>query len=634
MEPLEFLQKTAPFNLLPAETLANTAQQLQKVTYDKETVIYQQEITKMKGVDLIVSGEYESFFYDNMHTMRLVENHREGFCFGGQSILLNRNRSLRTVIAKEGTVVYFLPRKNFKALCQTFDDFFQFFTIDFGRRMMNEEFANFFKHPASFAETNIAASDQIYSKKIIDIEQRAIVSCPAGTPTYLAAAKMAQAKVSCLFVTENDDVVGYVTDITIRDNVVAKQVDAATPIREVMDNPIVSINAQAYVYEAILMMFRTKTKYLLTEDNGKYIGFLSRNKLLSDQAQSPLVFIQSVKSALSVQELKQKWQRVPMFVMQLLDRGVNAEIVNQVITTIADTITLKVIESVIAELGEPPAKFVFMALGSEGRKEQTLKTDQDNAIVYEDKANEHRELVRAYFLTFADMVSERLNTIGFIFCSGGFMAKNPKWTHSLSHWKRNYTEWMEESVPETIINFSTFFDCRFIYGDITIMNDLKSFLDEALKKPMEKVFFHMANNALQYEPPLTFFRNIRTITRDNLEVFDIKKAMTPIVDLVRIYALKNRIFDVNTGERLKALQEKGVFTETELNELTQSYYFLMSMRLKNQANQMIHNKSEPNNYIQISNLTTIEEATLKEIFKIIKNFQLGIKVRFTNRLLG
>ncbi len=634
MEQLEFLKKTEPFNLLPPEALASTAEQLQKITYSKETVIYQQEITKMKGVDIIVSGEYESFFYDNLHAMRLVENHREGFCFGGQSILLNRNRSLRTVIAREGTVVYFLPRKTFKALCQTFDTFFQFFMIDFGRRMMNDEFANFFKNPASFAENHVA-SDQVYSKKITDIEQRDIISCTYDTPIFLAAAKMAQAKVSCLFVRDGQEkIVGYVTDMTIRDNVVAKQIDAGTAISSVMDNPIVSISTQAYVYEALLMMFRTKTRYLLTEENGKHIGFLSRNKLLSEQAQSPLVFIQSVKSASSVTELKQKWQRVPMFVTQLLDRGVNAEIVNQVITTIADTITLKLIESVIAELGTPPAKFVFMALGSEGRKEQSLKTDQDNAIIYEDKANEHRELVRAYFLTFADIVSERLNTIGFIFCTGGFMAKNPKWTHSLSHWKRNYTEWMEESVPETIINFSTFFDCRFIYGDVSIMNDLKSFLDEALKKPMEKVFFHMANNALQYEPPLTFFRNIRTITRDNLEVFDIKKAMTPIVDLVRIYALKNRVFEVNTGERLKALQQIGVFTETEFMELTQSYYFLMSMRLKNQANQIIHQKSEPDNYIHINNLTTIEEATLKEIFKIIKNFQLGIKVRFTNRLLN
>ena len=623
-----------PFNLLPEDTLAATSLQLQKIVYEKEMVIFQQEISKMKGVDIIVSGEFESFIYDGEHNQKLFENHRSGFVFGAQSILLNRNRSLRTVVVKAGTVVYFLPRKNFKNLCQQFENFFQFFTIDFGRRMMNEEFAAFFKNPASFAEGNMAA-DQIYSRKLTEIEQRQIVSCTYDTPVYMAAAQMAAAKVSCLFVRDaNGKIIGFLTDITIRDNVVARQIDATAPVSRVMDNPIISISLQAYVYEAILMMFRTKTRYLLTEDNGEYVGFLSRNKLLSDQAQSPLVFIQSVKSAASAQELKQRWQRVPLFVIQLLDRGVNAEIVNQVITTIADTITLKVIEWVIAEIGEPPAKFVFMALGSEGRKEQSLKTDQDNAIIYEDKANEHREPVRAYFLKFAEMVSDRLNTIGFVFCTGGFMAKNPKWTHSLSHWKRNYTAWMEESVPETIINFSTFFDCRYIYGEVSIMNELKEFLDEALKKPMEKVFFHMANNALQYEPPLTFFRNIRTITKDKQEVFDIKKAMTPIVDLVRIYALKNRVFEVNTGERLKALLQLNVFTDTEFQELTQSYYFLMSMRLKNQANEIIHEKSEPDNYIHLDRLTTIEEATLKEIFKIIKNFQLGIKVRFTNRLFN
>src|SRR5690606_40130167 len=109
----------------------------------------------------------------------------------------------------------------------------------------------------------------------------------------------------------------------------------------------------------------------------------------------------------------------------LLDRGVKAEIVNQIITATSDTIAQKVIEGVINEIGNPPAKFAFMVLGSEGRKEQSLKTDQDNAIIYEDKANEQRELVRAYFLRFAEMVSERLDTIGFSFCTGGFMAKNP-----------------------------------------------------------------------------------------------------------------------------------------------------------------------------------------------------------------
>ncbi|HEX8545534.1 MAG TPA: DUF294 nucleotidyltransferase-like domain-containing protein, partial [Cytophagaceae bacterium] len=563
---------------------------------------------------------------------RSLEKHQGGYCFGGISVLRNRKRSLKTVLAKKGTVVYFLPRKDFRALCKAYDEFFRYFTGEFGKRMLEDDFVHFFKRPQSFEESFIA-SDQFYSRKIESIELRDIVSCPASTPVFLAARKMAESKISCLFV-KNDigAITGFVTDITLRDKVIAAQTDSNNPVSSVMDNPIVSINAQAFVYEAVLMMFQTKTRYLLIEKEGQYIGSISRNKLLSELAQSPLVFIQSVKQAMSVDELKRKWDTVPQIVSQLIGRGVNSEIVNQVITAIADTIAVKVIDNTIAEIGQPPAKFVFMVLGSEGRKEQTLKTDQDNAIIYEDKANEQREFVREYFLRFATIVSERLNHIGFSFCPGELMASNPRWTHSLSHWKRNYTNWMEEPDPEAAVNFSTFFDCRYIYGEESIMNELHAFLDAELEKPLGTLFYILAKNALQYEPPLTFFKNIRTQTVGNQEVFDIKTAMTPIVDLVRVYALKERIFRANTGERLKALKEKGVFSETSIHELSQSYYFLMGLRLKSQATQIIQDKRLPDNYIDLGTITKIEQVTLIEIFKTIENFQAKIKLEFTNTL--
>ncbi|WP_295773184.1 DUF294 nucleotidyltransferase-like domain-containing protein [uncultured Mucilaginibacter sp.] len=629
-ERVKYLQQITPFNLLPLEVLQGIAEQLEEVTYSKDKVIYQQEISKLKGVDIIVKGEYESFFYDSVQNKRLVEYHNPGFCYGGVSVLLNRRLSLRTVIAKKGTLVYFLHRKDFRAICKAYEDFFLYFTAEFGKRMQNEEFVHFFKQPPAFDDSYLAA-DQLYSRKIDSLEFRAIVKCSATTPIYEAARQMTNHKVSCLFVTDShEQIAGYVTDITLRDRVIAERRDAADPLETVMDSHTVSIDADAYIYEAILMMFSTKTRYLLVKKNDEYIGFLSRNRLLSEQAQSPLVFIQSVKSAVSDDELKRKWESVPHFVNQLLERGVNAKIANQVISTIADTIAQKVIEGVIEKVGPPPAKFVFMVLGSEGRKEQTFKTDQDNAIIYEDKANEHREVVREYFLDFATQVSGRLNGIGIDYCTGGFMAQNPKWTHSLSHWKRNYTSWMAESLPETVINFSTFFDCRFVYGDENIMHELKAFLDEELKKPMEKLFHNMAINALQYEPPLTFFKNIRTFTKDKREVFDIKKAMTPIVDLVRVYALKHRVFEVNTGDRMQELRKLEVFNDTAYHELSQSYYFLMSMRLKKQALQVIQDKSPPDNYIDLSTLTKIEQVTLKEIFKVIGNFQTKIRMDFTN----
>ena len=631
---IDFLREVKPFDILPEEELQRIADQLQEVRYKKGVLIYQQGVTHMKGVDLIVSGQYESFFYDSTHHKRLVEFHERGFCYGGISLLLNRKQSIFTVIAGEDTLVYFLSRKDFRALCKTYDAFFQYFTNDFGRRMLDDEFSHFFRGPQTFEES-YTASDQLYSRRIESVEQRDIVSCPAATPVYAAARIMAQNKVSCLFVKgTGDNIIGYVTDMTLRDNVVARQGDTAQPVEAIMDTPIVTISSSAFVYEAILMMFRTKARYLLVERFGQYVGFLSRNKLLAEQAQSPLVFIQSVKLAGSTEELKRKWETVPAIVTQLLGRGVNAEIANQVITTISDTIALKVIEGVIEEMGVPPARFVFMVLGSEGRKEQTLKTDQDNAIIYEDKANEHREAVREYFLRFAHTVSDRLNHIGFSYCTGGYMAQNPKWTHSLSHWKRNYEQWIQESLPETAIQFSTFFDCRCLYGDESILHELQEFIDEELQKPQVKLFFHMAKNALQYEPPLTFFKKIQTIKKGKHEVFDIKKAMTPIVDLVRVYSLKNRIFEVNTGNRLKALRDRGVFTENDYHELTQSYYFLMNMRLRKQAERIIQDKAEPDNYINLQSLTRIEQLTLREIFKTIENFQKRIEVAFTNNLFG
>jgi len=630
---LSLLKATQPFQVLPEIVQLSLVDLFHEMRFSKDTLVYRQHITDMDGVDLIEQGEYETFFLDSSDGKRLVEIHHRPYCFGGISVLLNRTKALKSVIAKKGTVIYRLPRKNFIELCNANEEFFHFFTNSFGRRMLDEEFSHFVKSPASFEESYFAA-DQLYSRKIEHIVYKDIVACSADTPIYMAAKMMATQKVSCLFIKEGDSIIGYATDMTLRDRVIAQQADTGQHIVEVMDNPIVSISNQAYLYEAVLKMFRTKSKYLLVEKEGNYVGFLSRNRLLSEQGQSPLVFIQSVKLAETLEELRDKWNNVPEIIHQLLGRGVNAEIANQVITTVADSIAIKVIEKVIKDLGEPPAKFVFMVTGSEGRKEQTLMTDQDNAIIYEDKANEQRELVRDYFLRFASQVSDHLNTIGFSYCTGGYMASNPEWTHSLSHWKNNYKTWIEESIPENAIKFSTFFDCRRLYGDPNIIEQLKDFLTIELQKPNDRFFAFIAKNALQYEPPLTFFKTIKTQTVGSTEVFNIKKAMTPIVDLVRVYALKNRIYEENTGGRLKALLDLAIFTQEQYDELHQSYYYLMSLRLRNQANQIRIAKLNPNNYIPIDSLTKIEKATLKEIFKTIHNFQIGIRLKFTNNIFG
>src|SRR5690606_5520398 len=160
-------------------------------------------------------------------------------------------------------------------------------------------------------------------------------------------------------------VTGYVTDITLRDRVIAKRISVENPVREVIETNLVAIDREAFIYEALLLMFQTHTRYILLTKEGEYVGFISRNKLLSEQSQSSLVFIQSVKQANSLAELKNKWELVPGIVQRLLERGVKAEIVNRIITAVSDTILLRVIDKVMHEMGPPPSKFVFITLGSE-----------------------------------------------------------------------------------------------------------------------------------------------------------------------------------------------------------------------------------------------------------------------------
>jgi CBS domain-containing protein len=633
-EKIDFLAATLPYSVLPDQVLEELANLVEEVDFPENTRLFDEGSHKVKGVHIIMEGSFETFFLDSQQAKRKLEIYGPGTTCGGISILFNKRKPIKTVVAQAGTKALLLPRKIFKAICAEYEEFFDFFANDFGKRMLDDEYAHFYKTNGSL-EDNYLVVDQLYSSKIRSIGYRQIIYCNKNTPIFEAAIKMAENKTSCLFVRdEQEQYVGFVTDITLRDRVIAGLIDPKLQISNVMDDKIISISTNAYVYEAILLMFSSKSRYLLIEDEGKFIGFLSRNRLLSEQTKSPLVFIQSVKSATSNEELKAKWQKVPSIVAQLLDRGVHAEIVNEVVTTIADTISNKIIEDVIRKLGPPPAKFVFMVLGSEGRKELSLKTDQDNAIIYGDTPEDQRAMVRSYFLDFATQVSDKLNYVGFVYCDGDYMATNPNWTHSLSHWKYNYKNWIEEALPEAAVKFAAFFDCRAIYGDAEIMDDLRHFVDDELKKPIEKFYVYLAKNALLYEPPLTYFRNIKTQKIESREVFDIKTAMTPIVDLVRVYALQNRIFQKeNTGERLRALKDLGVFSQSQFNELTQSYYYLMGLRLKNQANQIIKENRSPNNLIEINNLTKIEKVTLIEIFKTILNFQSGIKMKFTNSLI-
>ncbi|MDP2042547.1 MAG: DUF294 nucleotidyltransferase-like domain-containing protein [Algoriphagus sp.] len=476
-------------------------------------------------------------------------------------------------------------------------------------------------------------SDQFYSKNVRDLHPRHLRMARHSDPVYECAAMMASEKVSCLFIGNSpQEIVGYITDITLRDRLLAAQLPSDIPVSQIMEYDMVSIHPDASLVEALILMFQTKSRYLLVREGDEFTGWISRTKILTEQSQGPFMFIQSVKEARQIPELREKWARMPEIIHLLNTRGMKAGLINQIITTVADTITQRVIERVIKIIGPAPAKFVFIVLGSKGRGELTLKTDQDNAIIYEDKANEHREEVRAYFLDFATRVSTALDQIGIVFCEGDLMAMNPKWTHSLSHWKRNYDAWISDASQETAMNYATFFDCRAIYGAFPLLEELKEYMGNLLEKAPERFFINLGHNALQYEPPLTFFRKIKAEEIDGEKQLNLKQIMRPIVDLARVYALKHRIFDTNTTKRIDGLKEKGVFSAKEALELSHAFDYLMSLRLENQTLSILDQNRKPKNFLKIKALTKVQQVTLIEIFKVIEEFQARIKLSFTRSL--
>jgi signal-transduction protein with cAMP-binding, CBS, and nucleotidyltransferase domain len=259
-------------------------------------------------------------------------------------------------------------------------------------------------------------------------------------------------------------------------------------------------------------------------------------------------------------------------------------------------------------------------MGSEGRMEQTLKTDQDNAIVFADQKNADSEHARRYFRQLGERISNDLDAVGYAFCDGNIMAKNPNWVQSLEVWKDYFTKWINSSDPESILDSSIFFDFRCIYGNDKFCSTLRQHVnDNTENKPV--FFYNLAQSVTKFKPPLNFFGNIvgeHQYTDENQ--IDIKKILLPVTGFIRLYALQHKINPTDSFLRLKLLLEENIINKSMYDELLQSYNFLMYQRLRFQAQDIVSGKTSSNK-INIQALTPIEMTTLKKVLNEISNFQ-------------
>jgi len=461
-----------------------------------------------------------------------------------------------------------------------------------------------------------------------------IISCDINTSISQAAALMTKKKYSAVLITSEDGkYVGVVTDRDLRERAVALNIDLNRPVYEVMTSPLLTIKANALVFEAFLTMHEKSTRHLAVANNeGDIISMISSEELLQVQRNSTSFLIKEIERSESPEDLTEIKNRLPLIVRGLVNSGAKAANISRIVTSIADNVAVKLIEFGIAKFGEPPAKFVFMALGSQGREEQTLCTDQDNAIIFEDASSFTNESVSKYFNKLAGWVCKWMNECGYDYCKGDSMAQNPKWCQSLSTWKNYYENWIFQSNPQDLLELSIFFDFRPIYGDSTMTDELRKHLFKTAEG-QAGFFQHLTKNCLEHKTPVGLLGNILLESKgDHPETFNIKNAIMPLTDYARIYSIRHKISDTNTLERFKKLFEEGIIPKGTYNELVHTYNYLMTLRFKHQAIAISKNLA-PNNSISPGELTQIELKTLKNTFTQITSIQKKLSYDFTGDAL-
>ncbi len=320
-------------------------------------------------------------------------------------------------------------------------------------------------------------------------------------------------------------------------------------------------------------------------------------------------------------------------VQSLLENGTSSIAITHMISTITDATTQRIIDLCIEELGPPPAPYVFLVLGSQGRQSQTLYSDQDNAIIYKlDEKHDNTDIntdthVENYFLKLAALVCEYLEQAGYHKCPGKKTADNPQWCKPLFVWKNYFNEWIRNSEPQQVIEFSIFFDFRPVSGDPELARELRNNISAILH---ETPFFlsQLAQNALIFKTPIRLFGTIVTSgAKEHSGRIDVKTPAMAIVSFARLYALQQNILETNTLARLDALRRTGLLLDAKHRDIVTSYEYLLRLRLWNQSLAVEQNR-QPDNWVNPSQLGHMEEVVLRECFKEIEDLQNYIQRDF------
>ncbi|HCE4530655.1 TPA: cyclic nucleotide-binding/CBS domain-containing protein [Vibrio parahaemolyticus] len=616
LEVLNFISQHPPFDELPEE-------QLKKIAIHAEVAYFRQ------GTDILKFGDTIRDLY--MVRSGAVEIYRRkgelynridaGGLFGQMGLLMN-NRVRMPAKAIEDTLVYCIPENIFNELCDEFENFADFMELEDSARLRN-------------AISSRSDGNDLTTAKARKILTRDPVTLEATASIQEAASLMAEENVTALLIvrpteelTEEDDdqLLGILTDRDLCIRVLAQGIDTNISVSEVMSYDVVSLDYNAYVFEAMLTMLRYNVHHLPILKDKKPIGIIGMTDIVRYESQNSLLLVSSIFQQTSVEDLKQVSLQVKDCFVRMVNEDANAHMIGRAMSVIGSSFKQRLAELAEQELGPAPVPYCLVAMGSMARDEQLIVTDQDNALILDDSYDPYKH--GEYFAQFAKFVCDGLAACGYTYCTGDIMATNPEWRKTKSQWEECFGDWIDHPTPERLLNSNIFFDLLGIHGRVKWAEQLSSFIVRRAKKN-NRFLACMAYNAIRRTPPLGFFKDF-VMEKDGRHRNSInlkRRGTAPLADLIRVHALAIGSRSQNSFDRLDDINDAGILPKGRGMDLRDAMELIYMVRIRHQALD-IENGDEPDNNIEPENMSDFERRNLKAAFQILSNAQNFIKFRY------
>ena len=398
-------------------------------------------------------------------------------------------------------------------------------------------------------------------------------------------------------------------------------------VTKVMDTQLISVQKEKSVLDTLIFMFKHNIESLLVMDDKKPIGIITQQDWLSVQVNYPTRLIKNIREANSISRIAQLRLESKKIIWETFVDEENAVSLTNIITVINDAIGKRIQQLALShmsilEKGNPPVKFAWIGMGSEGRKAQTIRTDQDNGIIFENVAPEKYDEVKKWFLEYAEIVVNGLHECGFPLCKGNIMASNPELCNSIDKWKEQFEFIITKANAKQLLDASIYFDFRCIYGKEGLANELWEFLFESMKTHN---FFmrHFSENLLEASrPPIRKLAwRFPSFLKFAPPPFDIKREGTaPLDAAIRLLALLNEIKETNTLKRLQSILEKGNMPKSLADNVHVAFDFILKLRFKLEFT-MDTKISSSDHIVNPKDLDAIELRKLKDSLKTIYELQ-------------